>query len=540
MTAESRHPPPKCIVKIQKRGVGKLEYTLQRAKGSLEAGLQRDTAKPKGKPPVRLLLILASLVLVAPCFAKERPSDGTTATGNDISIPIDARSLTQLPSQWADYFGTHYTGSPDGVGRWWNTVRSYGGTHTGVYATDRSETHIGPFTGKEVRVGLADFHSRFNRNGKTAEQLIPDLIQHRFTAIYQMTSIVRPSLDPFDKDLAYWTVYQIHKEFPDAWRYLAWQIGNEVVSGHFDPKGQKKDTGIPEEAPQGQFHGYDLDWKEDYYVEDYLAPAIEAIERASNDVYGNPRKIKTLLGSMNPYNRQNIRFLENVMNRTFAGKNAPTLAGDPVWQHIDVLTVHYMFGGKGTVDRMQGYVDDYLRTGKISGIWATEEHGLAGKGPVTVVERGFRFFAWVARNGLSADQARLVWWGDGARKPGGSARDAEQLLGDFLSERPLFFRKQDLAGGQLYVVSHGTASDLTRLLVAAVPNRGETLALDRLRLLLSEQASGSRWQCKTVQYSADTAPENSTATAESRNSELQVRVDAKIQEPFLLLLQSMD
>ena len=273
-----------------------------------------------------------------------------SARGTELdTLLVDAESMTQLPSEWPEYFGTHYAASPEGVGKWWNTVRSYGGTHTGIYATEDSPEHVGPFTGRTVRVGLSDFHSRFNRSGKSAERLIPELIEHRFTAIYQMTTIVRPSLEPFDKDLAYWTVYQIHKKFPDAWQHVAWQIGNEVVSGHFDPKGQRQETGVPEEAKQGQFHGYDLEWKEDYYVEDYLAPAIEAIERASNDVYGDPGKIKILLGSMNPYNRQNIEFLQNVMGREFTGKNAPTLAGDPVWKHIDVLTVHYMFGGERTV-----------------------------------------------------------------------------------------------------------------------------------------------------------------------------------------------
>ena len=102
------------------------------------------------------------------------------AAGKDsILILVNAESFTRLPSQWPEYFGTHYAGSPEGVGRWWNTVRSYGGTHTGVYATDRSESHVGPFTDRTVRVGLSDFHSRHNRSGRSAEQLIPDLIEHR-------------------------------------------------------------------------------------------------------------------------------------------------------------------------------------------------------------------------------------------------------------------------------------------------------------------------------------------------------------------------
>ena len=226
---------------------------------------------------MRSLIIFALVAATTPCLSEEHEPEAAATSKDNIPISVSADSFTRLPSQWADYFGTHYAGSPEGVGWWWNTVRSYGGTHTGVYAKDESPEHVGPFTGRPVRVGLSDFHSRFNRSGKSAGQLIPDLIEHRFTAIYQMTTIVRPSLEPFDKDLAYWTIYQIHKKFPDAWQYVAWQIGNEVVSGHFDPKGVKKHGKPPQVAPDGKFHGYDLDWKRDFYVEEYLAPAIALV-----------------------------------------------------------------------------------------------------------------------------------------------------------------------------------------------------------------------------------------------------------------------
>jgi hypothetical protein len=384
---------------------------------------------------------------------------------------------------------------------------------------------------------LSDFHSRFNRSGKSAEHLIPDLIEYRFTAIYQMTAIVRPSLEPFDKDLAYWTIFQIHKKFPDAWQYIAWQIGNEVVSGHFDPKGVRQQGKPPEVSADGKFHGYDLDWKEDFYVEEYLAPAIEAVERASNDVYGDPRRIKILLGSMNPYNRQNIEFLGNVMDRKFIGNRAPTLAGEPVWNHIDVLTVHYMFGGERTVGRMQGYVDDYLRTGKVSGIWMTEDHGRAGKGTVTVIDRGFRFMAWLARNKLDANQARLVWWGDGARKPGGSAREAEQLLGDFLCERTLYFLDWSGDDGHIYVISDGLDSETFRILVAFVPNRDSKFEVGELQLGVSEDVSDSAWEAEAIQFSTSDLPDRTAPSVVCEKTALRVSLDKSVAEPLLILMR---
>ncbi len=484
-----------------------------------------------------LTVVVASVLSGLSVNASAEDAEQGAAKPETFTISLRNERMVRIPSQWPEYFGTHYAGTPEGVGRWWNTVRSYGGTHTGVYATDESPEHVGPFTDRTVRVGLGDFHSRLNRAGRSAEQLIPDLIEHQFTAIYQMTTIVRPSLEPFDKDLAYWTVYQIHKRFPEAWQHIAWQIGNEVVSGHFDPKGVKRQGKPPEVSPDGKFHGYDLDWKRDYYVEEYLAPAIEAIERASQDVYGDSRKIKILLGSMNPYNRQNISFLRNVMEGSFAGRCAPSLAGEPVWKHIDVLTVHYMFGSERTVQRMQGYVDDYLRTGKVDGIWMTEDHGRAGKGPVTVTERGFRFMAWVARNKLDASQARLVWWGDGARKPGGSARDAEQLLGDFLCGRTLHFLDQPHDGGHIYVICDGRGADASRILVAVVPKKDSEFALGALQLDLPDEIPRSAWAAESIELSASRLPVKKTAPMVSTESGLRIAIDGSISEPMLILLR---
>jgi hypothetical protein len=299
----------------------------------------------------------------------------------------------------------------------------------------------------------------------------------------------------------------------------------------------KKHGQPPQVAPDGKFHGYDLDWKEDFYVEEYLAPAIEVIERASNDVYGDPRKIKILLGSMNPYNRQNIEFLRNVMQREFNGRCAPTLAGEPVWKHIDVLTVHYMFGGERTVQRMQGYVDDYLRTGKVDGIWMTEDHGRAGKGPVTVIDRGFRFMAWVARNKLDATQARLVWWGDGARKPGGSARDAERLLGDFLCGRTLHFL--DWAGddGHIYVISDGVDTETSRILVALVPTKDSEFDLGDVRLELPEDIPHSQWSADATRFSASKPPVRADLPVISEKTGLRISITESVSEPMLLLLR---
>ncbi len=462
-------------------------------------------------------------------------------TAGDLTADFRPGALVPLPSPWAGYFGTHYASSPEGGGTAWSTVRSYGGTHVGIHEENPSAPpRKGPFGGREVRFTLDDFHAA--RGGKTARQLIPELISNRLTAVYLMSNVVRPTLEPFDKDRAYWAVRQIHEAFPAADRAIVWQMGNEIVSGHFDPKGVWNRSGDTGQAAQGRgpaqrednFFGYDLAWKEDYYVNDYLAPAIEATERASKDVYGDPRRIRIALGSMNPYNRPNLVFLSNVMARTFDGRQAPTLKGEPVWKHIDLLTVHYMAGSPGTVATLQRYHDDYLMTGRVRGIWITEDHGHAGKGPVTIVDRGLRFLAWAARNRLSADQARLCWWGEGAPEPGGRGREATALLGGFLAGRPLHFAHRREGEADVYLLGDGADASMTRGLVAVVPARSGALDCGKLTIPLPPSAA-KKWHARLVRYSAETPPHVAEAAPSRDGDVLETRVDARISGAWLLL-----
>ena len=478
-------------------------------------------------------VLIASLSLI-PTLRASAASPATNLTFN-----ISGPTMTPLASPWTAYFGTHYASSPGLAGVSWNTVRSYGGTHVGIYdaGSPSAPARKGPFTGNEIRVGLDNFHAA--RGGRTAAQLIPDLIQHRATAIYLMSNIVSPGLKPFDKDLAYWAVRQIHEKYPEASRWIVWQMGNEVVSGHFDPK-EVWQKGAPQKKAaqkEDNFFGYDLKWKEDFYVNDYLAPAIEAVERASRDLYGDPLQIQIALGSMNPYNRQNLEFLKNVMGRTFDGKRAPTLKNEPVWKHIDLLTVHYMTGSPRTIETLQQYHDDYLKTGKVKGIWITEDHGRAGRGPVTILDRGLRFLSWVAHNHLTAEQARLCWWGEGEREPGGMGREATELLGRFLRDRPLFFARQQLAAADVYVLSDAIGDGVERVLTAIVPHRDGILPVGGLRLELPAGGVQKPWTAEVIQYSAARPAERLASKPVRESSTLTIRLDRSVQEPLLVTFQ---
>jgi hypothetical protein len=485
----------------------------------------------------RLIFAILFLSYLSICPATESLGQNEQI---DVQMAIDGKSLRQLPSQWQGYFGTHYARSPEHAGIAWTTVRSYGGPHIGITAaTGKASPRQGPFTGKTVRVDLRDFHAPRGTSAKTAEQLIPELIEHRITAIYLMTNLIRPSVDKaFDKDLAYWALRQIYETYPEAYRYVVFEIGNEVVSGHFDPKGLRRQPGFrPGPAPDGKFFGYDLEWKLDYYINAYLAPSIEVIRQVSRDVYGDASKIRILLGSVNPYNRQNIWFLKTLMDSRFDGMHAPTLKDEPVWKYFHVISVHYMGGSDSNMETMQEFHDLYLKTGKVEGIWNTEDHGGGGgQGPVTIVNRGLRHLAWAAANGLSTDQTRIVWYGDNAAKPGGRAREAIYLLGDFLHGRPLYLSRNKLTNANVYLVADGVNETLSRILVAIVPDRSGNLDVGNVQLRLPRRCLASDWNVKAVQYSTSTTAEETVPSVSRGESTLIVNLSRPVSEPLLLFL----
>ena len=473
----------------------------------------------------------------------------------DVTAPVSEAETVPLSSPFIEYFGTHYARTPDEVGIRFRTVRSYGGTHVGIPAEEEkrapdSPVHEGPFTGEEVKVGLEDFHSqsRFARNPPTANKMIPELVEHDITSIYGTGTFMidddDDGLDTFQKDLAYWMIRQIHETWPGARDVIAWQSGNEIVGGHWNPKNLSKEEMRRDNSGEYRHSGYDLHWKLDYYINGFLGPAVEVLEKVGSDVYGDETALLRLTGSMNPYMDENVWWLRTLMDSRFTGDRAPTLKGDPVWKHIDVLTMHYMFdlgpghqyGVEENRQRMDTYVKEYLRTGKVDGIWITEGHGRAGKGPVTTLETGFRFVDWVADHDLNADQARFIWWGEGERA-GGSGQEMMRELGRFLKGADqLRYGRSEQDGIVFYTLVHTAHGAPDRVLVVVVPERADAvLNVDRFRLPLN--SGNARWSVRAVQYSTLALPEEQPATVSATDDKtLSVALRHHIREPFVLFL----
>jgi len=460
-----------------------------------------------------------------------------------VVIPADPSAGKPLPSTWAEYFGVHYGRADRYDGPWFRTVRGYGGPHVGLAAGDDAGRGVGqperkgPFTGRPVRLALSDIRRPRGSARDGMDGLIDELISHDLTGIYVFTSIVRPSTEPFDKDLAYWAARLMLERRPKAADHVLLQLGNEINGLHFDPEGIGRRIAQTGESRWKYFNRTE---KVAQYVEGYLAPAVEAIRRAARDVCGDERRATILSGSVaNIYNPASVRWLRSLMDCRIEGKQARSLAGTEVWKHVDILTVHYPFGSARGEAVMQEIHDAYLKTGKVEGVWVTEDHGASGKGPATVVTRAMRFLAYAASNGLNARQARLVWWGVGRPKPGGRGIETVNRLGRFLSGGPLRWSRHRLGDAEATVlVRLGGDGAADRILLAVVPDDGKTVAPGAIAIEAGDGAAPRQWLARAVQFSAERPPTDHNVSATLENGRVTVPVDGPIDGPWVLFVEA--
>lgn len=455
----------------------------------------------------------------------------------NVLINVSNTAARPLPSPWRDYWGTHYErvqgpDDPDPNIRY-SAVRGYARMHLDQNRED-STAFQGPFTDQTVRVDLKDFHGKKtyrNPHPLDAYQLIPQLLRHNVIAL-QAT--------PHDMDLAYHLLDQIYTQWPKAKGHIIWSTGNELVSPHYDPKELREqlEQNPPSDTVKSGFTfngGYDLQHKLDYYVNHRLGPAAVAVEAVSRKHFGDPHAIPLALGSLNPYNQPNIWFLSQLMDSKFGIEAPESLRGDPIWKHCSHINVHYMFESDKERPRhyMDRYVQDYLRTGKVEGIWITEAHGRAGRGPVTILKTGFRFIDWVVDHQLTSQQTRMVWWGESTRA-GGSGKEMMRQLGRFLTGLELSYVFYETDQARFYVL-RDRKDEPQRVLVCVAPkqNPGQ---LDLGRLILKGLGSSNTWKAEAVQYSALTLPQAVPLQYESNSGVLQILLNRRITEPLVFWL----
>jgi hypothetical protein len=456
------------------------------------------------------------------------------------TISADPAAMRPLPSQWQQYFGIHYGTAAGYDGPWFQTVRSYGAPNMGLprnadgtlnTAALTGTPVTGPFLGETYAVGPQDIRN-YDFNSPGLDTLVPDLLANGLTTIYPTPNLFFPP-QPVNQDLAYVTLRSVYGAFPDAATKVLWQWGNEVNGKNWDPS--LTDT-PPNQASQVPF-----------YAEAYFARGIEALYRVSQDLYGDSRRIPVMSGSFaNIYNVNYRNWMRSVLNYQVTGTYAPTLTGSAIWQHVDVLTVHYPFSaGEGGGAVMQEMWDEWIASGKIPSLWVTEDHGEQGGGPSTLLARSMRYLGWIATNGANASQTRLSWWGTNDNDDaGGQAIEAVNLLGQLLAGTAIRQSSITLDGAEIYLVGNGDAESLTRLTLAILPPGAEETGGSAITpvdpgtitLALPPGGVGDVGPATAVQYSRDVPSQTWTPTVSVSGTEVRITVGRVISSPVLITI----
>lgn len=206
-------------------------------------------------------------------------------------------------------------------------------------------------------------------------------------------------------------LYEVFKfshtgEFADLPINIYWEIGNEINSDRrFSLEPRDSIPGTSGVASHLSIPGHAQD-----YLEYCLAPAVEALRTASAEVLGDSNKVKLLCGSLTwPRSPATQEFLRAILDGTVRGDHAPTLAGKKGYELIDAIAVHYT---SADADTMESYYDEWLASGKVNGLWHTEELGDKGLGDFAIAQLTFRWFDFWADKPWDADRARIIFWGD--------------------------------------------------------------------------------------------------------------------------------
>lgn len=196
-------------------------------------------------------------------------------------------------------------------------------------------------------------------------------------------------------------------------------------------------------------------WIIPYYVEYYLAPAVQAINEAE---VATGAEIPVLLGSIgNANNPVRRRFLNELLEYEVVGTYASSLSGLRVADILDNIDIHYLVGKNVHVHNEKGkYIkhlkgsyeialdeiyDPWVEAGPVNGLWSTEEVGQSsankGQGAAKAMVVTSRYLHWWGKNDISPERGRVLFFGAKLGPADVSADLAMQTLFSFLGDTPL-------------------------------------------------------------------------------------------------------
>ncbi len=337
---------------------------------------------------------------------------------------------------WTAYTGSHYGSAANNVPAWGGWVREYAKDRTGVALLDANNQpdSLRLDSLKNILLGLDPAYDALQLVGGMGSARNQQRLNDYMALIEADTAAAFKKIVQLQAALL--------TQLPDGEHRVYWQIGNEISSPAYSRtlriwSGQ-------DSASVGNGKWFDS-FVIPLYAERYLAPSVEAIETASLEVFGEPERIRIACGSLtNATNPAAKIWLDSLLNYTLSGEFAPSLAGKKVYELVDIITVHYMMGvamSDGWRPLMEDYWSDWVGTGRIKGIWSTEEVGInaanGGSGAASGCRTTARYLDWAIANNLDARQARTNYFAWNTGPMGTRVNDANTALFDFLGQSRL-------------------------------------------------------------------------------------------------------
>ena len=361
-------------------------------------------------------------LLLASCKKSELISDDTD--------PVQT-NLTTSVNTWTKYCGWHYFNGT--IPSWGGWVREYSKDGFGLFITDPNTNLIDQSLLETSFQELSNLSSEID-----LLQLTGGLGSAKDTTrVINWMNFIESDHGQKWKDIVYEQSLKLTM-LPNAADRVYWQVGNEISSPSYSRTIRYW---------QGQAFGAGMNYDSfviPYYVENFLAPTVEAIDKASLKAYGEVGKINICLGSLtNARSTAAQIFLDELLNYEIVGTNSPSLKKKKISDLIHIITIHYTAGTASTAEweDILTHYKSYSGTGRIKGVWSTEEVGiqtaLGGAGGAIGSVATFRYLEWAIKNNFSSREVRTNYYGWATGEIPSTTDTFNQFIFDFLGDSKL-------------------------------------------------------------------------------------------------------
>jgi hypothetical protein len=535
-----RFDPDKVSIFRAGNTVAEVPVTYSEAEATISIFAERGTARFH---EILLSAVPTEAERMAPPVAPDPPKRGRgviapIAADARVTLAFPAAQPMALKSGWNDYFGLHSVtdGGP------WKAVRQFDGPGFGFPLRDRHtgdvKTFDGPFSKTQVQVALADFRDWKRKEARGFDENLKTLIETDTAGLF-----IAPWAAPFtliQQDHVWATMKLVYGANVGAEERVFFQWGDDINHRRLGVVPNAKTIGFEPRGGTSAPRGSNAPADASAYAENYFAPAVEAVRRASEEIFRDPRHIPILLGSCSRASAvENREWYARVLDHQLAGTNAQSLRGRKVIELVDYLTVNYPFLGAHDASALQDLWDRY--GAKVKGLWVTEEYGPTTRSVGAFLERIALYLEWAARNQLDARQTRLFWNLPDQKRDAQNLTELARRLGVTFTAAPLDIAKEASASGTIYRIRSGQALTLF-IHVPASERRGRKAApVNELALDEPPGMAGRAWEARFIHTKERLDDANGVILpVDRKDGKLVIPVEATSRDAWALLLKAAD